>query len=57
MSLTPWKNRLEQGTLEGKYPCTNDLLFDWFGISCMTSEFFFAKQTNSNQLNRRSTVQ
>ncbi len=22
----------------GKYHCTVDLLFDWFGISCMTSD-------------------
>jgi hypothetical protein len=38
--------------------CTIDLLFDWFGISCMTTAIFlFAKQTNPNQSNRRSTVQ
>ncbi len=24
----------------GKYHCTIDLLFDWFGISCMTSDNF-----------------
>ncbi len=24
----------------GKYQCTIDLLFDWFGFSCMTTEFF-----------------
>jgi len=24
----------------GKYYCTVDLLFDWFGISCMTSDNF-----------------
>jgi hypothetical protein len=24
----------------GKYHCTVDLLFDWFGISCMTSDNF-----------------
>jgi hypothetical protein len=44
----------------GKYHCTVDLLFDWFGISCMTTDIFlflFAKQTNPNQSNRRSTVQ
>jgi hypothetical protein len=23
--------------LRGKYHCTVDLLFDWFGISCMTT--------------------
>ncbi len=26
--------------LRGKYHCTIDLLFDWFGISCMTTEIF-----------------
>ncbi len=44
----------------GKYHCTIDLLFDWFGISCMTTDIFcfiFAKQTDPNQSNRRSTVQ
>ncbi len=24
----------------GKYHCTIDLLFDWFGISCLTTKFF-----------------
>jgi hypothetical protein len=50
---------LVQEILKGKYHCTIDLLFDWFGISCMTTDnlFLFAKQTNPNQSNRRSTVQ
>ncbi len=42
----------------GKYHCTIDLLFDWFGISCMTTDNFlllFAKQTYPNQ--SRSMVQ
>jgi hypothetical protein len=26
--------------LRGKYCCTVDLLFDWFGISCMTTNNF-----------------
>jgi hypothetical protein len=26
--------------LRGKYHCTADLLFDWFGISCMTTDNF-----------------
>ncbi len=26
--------------LKGKYHCTIDLLFDWFGISCMTTDNF-----------------
>jgi len=29
-----------QGILNGKYHCTIDLLFDWFGISCMTTDNF-----------------
>jgi hypothetical protein len=29
-----------QGILKGKYHCTIDLLFDWFGISCMTTDTF-----------------
>jgi len=27
-------------TKEGKYNCTVDLLFDWFGISCMATDNF-----------------
>ncbi len=27
-------------TKRGKYHCTIDLLFDWFGISCMTTDNF-----------------
>ncbi len=27
-------------TKDGKYHCTIDLLFDWFGISCMTTDNF-----------------
>jgi hypothetical protein len=30
----------DQGILKGKDYCTIDLLFDWFGISCMTTENF-----------------
>jgi len=30
----------KQGILKGKYHCTVDLLFDWFGISCMTTDNF-----------------
>jgi len=29
-----------QGILKGKYYCTVDLLFDWFLISCMTTDHF-----------------
>jgi len=27
-------------TKDGKYHCTIDLLFDWLGIGCMTTENF-----------------
>jgi hypothetical protein len=47
---------VKQGILKGKYNCTVDFLLDWFGISYMTTDNFFAKQTNPNQSNRRSTV-
>jgi hypothetical protein len=45
---------LAQGILKGDH-CTIDLLFDWFGISCATTDnfcFYFAKQTNPNHANR-----
>jgi hypothetical protein len=29
-----------QGILKGEYQCTIDLLFDWFGISCMATDNF-----------------
>ncbi len=32
--------RLNREYLGGKYLCTVDLLFDWFGISCMTTDNF-----------------
>jgi hypothetical protein len=53
------KNGPEREYLRGKYHCTIDLLFDWFGISCMTTRqflFLLAKQTNPKQSNRRSMV-
>ncbi len=34
-------------TFKGKYHCTNDLLFDWFGISCMTTDNFCFYLQNS----------
>jgi hypothetical protein len=33
-------HRWVKGILNGKYRCTIDLLFDWFGISCMTTDNF-----------------
>jgi hypothetical protein len=46
--------------VRGKYHCTVDLLFDWFGLVCFANK----KQKMSvfiqlipNQSNRRSTVQ
>jgi hypothetical protein len=40
-----WRSLLAKGLREGKLKgevshCTIDLLFDWFGISCMTTEVF-----------------
>ncbi len=32
---------LNQWILSGKYNCTIDLLFDWFGISCMKIDNFY----------------
>jgi hypothetical protein len=31
---------INQGTLKGEYHCTVDLLFDWLGISCVTTDNF-----------------
>ncbi len=56
----PVGSLIGQGRLKEEYHCTIDLLIDWFGISCMTSDnlcFLFALQTNPNQSNRRSMVQ
>jgi len=61
-----WNNRrygrpsLDQSLFRGKYHCTVDLLFDRFGMSCMTTDnfcFYLQKRLNPNQSNRRSTVQ
>jgi hypothetical protein len=39
-----------QGILKGKYHCTIDLLFDWFRISCMTTDNFrFYLQNSQTQ--------
>ncbi len=39
-----------QGILSGKYHCTIDLLFDWFGISCVkTDNFCFYLQNRQIQ--------
>jgi hypothetical protein len=43
-----WNWRIGQGILKGKYHCDVDLLFDWFGISCMTTDnFFFCKTSQT----------
>ncbi len=58
LSIVMLSARITKG---GKYHCTDDLLFGWFGISYMTTDrqslFLFAKQTDPNQSNRRSTLQ
>ncbi len=33
-------NPYMQGILKGEYHCTIDLLFDWLGINCMTTDNF-----------------
>ncbi len=33
-----WIRTLHQGILKGKYHCTIDLLFDWFGIVCFANK-------------------
>ncbi len=38
LSCVGWSRN--QGTLKGKYHCTFDLLFDWFGNSYMTTDNF-----------------
>jgi hypothetical protein len=38
--LSGHTNDPSQGILRGKYHCTIDLLFDCFGISCMTTDNF-----------------
>jgi hypothetical protein len=37
----------KSGNKRGKYHCTIDLLFDWFGISCMTTDNFCFYLQNS----------
>jgi hypothetical protein len=47
-----------QGILKGKYNRTIDLLFDWFGISCITTDnFCFYLQNRPIQTSQTSTVQ
>jgi hypothetical protein len=54
-------NGLGQGILkgEGKYHCTVDLLFDWFGLVCFVNKNkkISAMKLIPNQSNRRSMVQ
>ncbi len=37
-------------TKEGKYHCTVDLLFDWFGISCVATDNFCFYLQNTNPI-------
>jgi hypothetical protein len=43
-----WLEPEPGNTKGGKHHCTIDLLFDWFGISCMTADIFFTKQAKPN---------
>jgi hypothetical protein len=49
-----------QGTLNGEYHCTVDLLLDLFGLVCFANKkrkMSVVMQLIPNQSNRRSTVQ
>jgi hypothetical protein len=44
---------LGQGILKGRYHCTVDLLFEWFGINCMpTDNFCFYLQNRLIQISQ-----
>jgi hypothetical protein len=47
---------LDHGILRGKYHCTIDLLFDWFGLVCFANKNKNC-QLIPNQSNRKSKVQ
>jgi hypothetical protein len=52
--------RLSREYQRGKYHCTVDLLFDWFGLVCFANrnkKMSVVIQLIPNQSNRRSTVQ
>ena len=62
----PWRrsvNTLAENThllRKGKYHCTTDFLFDWFGFgqtSKSVDSFITTKPQNPNKFNRRSVVQ
>jgi hypothetical protein len=59
--LTISNSLLETGnTKGGKYPCTIDLLFDWFGLVCFANKkqkLSVVIQLIPNQSNRRSMAQ
>jgi hypothetical protein len=38
--VTDFYDEISKEYLRRKYHCTVDLLFDWFGISCMTTDNF-----------------
>ncbi len=58
-----WKKQQDHQTREyqrGKYHCTIDLLFDWFGLVCFANKnkkFSVVIQLIPSQSNRRSMVQ
>ncbi len=37
----------------GKFHCTIDLLFDWFGVSCITTIFVFIFKTDESKLEKQ----
>jgi hypothetical protein len=64
LNLAMMRRMFYQGIIKGEYHCTVDLLFDWFGISCMTTDIFCfylqnrliqTSQTGGQQYNDTST--
>ncbi len=54
------KPHIYHGILKGKYHCTIDLLFDWFGLVCFANKnkkLSIVIQLIPSQSNRRSMVQ
>ena len=55
-----WRPGHRTLTIErGKYHCTTDLLFDWFGFNHTSKAYAnstLSKQLNPNKINRRSAV-
>ena len=58
-SCPPPLLKTENTHKRGKYHCTTDLLFDWFGFnqtSTTVANSTYAKQLNPNKINTRSAI-